>query len=189
MSRIVRISVSESIERVVHIDDGVATKIELLPILPPERMREHLAAELAADGLEVKDGIAAQDLPAEGGGTIQVRVVLETGEVTVRVSHEQEIKLKKTVDGQVDEDYGKAGRDGLREAAKRALEKDAKDAEAKLQQQGTETLEGALRDLRPKIDGVVHRATSRALKEKAAQMGEVQETSEDGDSLVIKVKV
>ncbi|MGZ3478136.1 MAG: hypothetical protein ACXVCJ_26805, partial [Polyangiales bacterium] len=67
MSRAYRIRVSESIERIVHVEDGVATSLEILPILPKERMQELLAKELEGAGLTVKDGVAQKTASSPQG--------------------------------------------------------------------------------------------------------------------------
>jgi hypothetical protein len=58
MSRAYRVTVSGSVERVVHVEDGVCASLELLPILAKERMSEILGAELARRGFSTEDGVA-----------------------------------------------------------------------------------------------------------------------------------
>src|SRR5271170_3671404 len=88
MSRSYRVSVSGSVDRIVHVDDGVCTSLELLPILPRERMTEHLADELVRRGF-TRDGKTARR-PMEDGVVVEVDV--ETGAVTVRVTREVAIE-------------------------------------------------------------------------------------------------
>ena len=38
MSRAIQVRVSESVVRTVHVEDGVQSPLELLPVLPPDRM-------------------------------------------------------------------------------------------------------------------------------------------------------
>jgi hypothetical protein len=60
-----------------------------------------------------------------------------------------------------------------------------------MQEAATKQLEGRLRDLRGEMDQVVSRVTIDALKERAAQLGEIEELHEDAQTgeLTIKVKV
>ena len=54
----------------------------------------------------------------------------------------------------------------------------------------TAKLEGQLRDLREELDGAVNRVTAEALKQRARELGEVQEIHEEPNgSLTIKVRV
>ena len=58
MSRAYRVTVKGSVHRVVHVEDGVCTSLELLPILPQERTGEILGAELARRGFAVENSVA-----------------------------------------------------------------------------------------------------------------------------------
>ena len=49
MSRAYRVSVSESLSKEVRVEDGLCSRLELLPILPKERLGELLAKELEKD--------------------------------------------------------------------------------------------------------------------------------------------
>jgi len=52
MSRAYRISVRESLRRVLRAHDRVSTQLELLEILSPEEMAELLSLELEKGGFE-----------------------------------------------------------------------------------------------------------------------------------------
>ena len=82
MSRAYRIRVSEKLSRVVHVEDGVQTKLELLAILPRDELGEILASELEKEGFS-RDGQHMERTDEEG---VRVRVDLETGAVTVDAS-------------------------------------------------------------------------------------------------------
>ena len=194
MSRAYRIRVSETIERVVHVDDGVATTLELLPVLPAERMRELLARELATAGLTIEDGIATR-LRKDGEAELSIAVELETGTVSVRVSTSQDVQIsadmERSVPEQNTQEHVARVREELRSAATELAEKRVDAATEALRKAATAHLEGQLRDVRRELDQVVHRVTSAALKERAAQIGEIEsidENAADG-TLVIKVKV
>ena len=78
----------------------------------------------------------------------------------------------------------------LRDAAKQALEREAKAEEDALRRKVTEQLEGKLRDLKEELDGAVNRVTGTALKQRAAELGQVEEVHEEANgSITIKVRV
>jgi frataxin-like iron-binding protein CyaY len=188
MSRAYRIAVSETLRRHVKVDDGVQTSVELLPILPADRMCDLLAAELEGLGFE-RDGQTATRVDEDG--TV-VTVDLEEGTVTVRQSAEAELDLSRKGTGSVyDQRQTKEAEKKLRERLKGELEKQAEARTEDLRQEVTEKLERKLKDLQQEIDGAVNRASAGALKEKAASMGEIEEISEDSEtgSLTIRVRV
>lgn len=190
MSRAYRIQVSEGVERVVHVDDGVATTLELLPILPKERMQALLARELEAAGLEL-DGMIARRTTRSPDGAVTVEVDCETGTVTVRVTHEEEVRATIERSRTVVEERKDAEQKRLQTEVEQALEREVERATSELQAKATARLEGELRDARGSLDAVVHRVTAAALKERAAQLGRIEEIAEDeaAGTLTIKVKV
>lgn len=186
MSRAYRISVKESLSRTVQVDDGVCSSIELLPILARERMRELLAAELAQRGF-TRDGTTAT---RKEGADVRVEVDLESGEISVTAEGHQQLELTAERTAVVDADLPGDKENQLRKGAKEALEREAKAEEEALRRQVTERLEGTLRGLKEELDGVVNRVTGTALKQRAAELGEVQEVHEEANgSLTIKVRV
>jgi hypothetical protein len=187
MSRAYRIRISETLERIVHVEDGVATTLEVLPILPRERMTELLARELTAAGLTVDDGIARRTTTsAEGDVTLTVDVA--TGEVTVRVERGEEIRLSAEHE-RVVATPGAEAEARLRAEVQGKLERDAERAADEARQKATARLEAELRDARVELDRVVHRVTAAALKEKAAQLGDVEEIVEDEAAGVLTIRV
>jgi hypothetical protein len=187
MSRMYRIQISESVAKLVHVGDAVASDLEILPILARERMREILAAELAVRGF-TREGEKAS---REDDG-VRVSVDLATGRVTAEASTTEEV----VVEGQ---DVAVVGDRTKQEAATRQararlqaeLERKIDRRERQMQEEATKRLEGRLRDLRGEMDQVVNRVTIEALKERAAQLGEIEELHEDAATgeLTIKVKV
>jgi hypothetical protein len=188
MSRAYRIAVSETLRRHVKVDDGVQTKVELLPILPADRMCDLLEAELEQLGFE-RDGNLARRVEDDG---TEVTVDLEQGTVTVRLSAEADLELTRKGSGSVyDRKQTKKAKEQLKKRVKGELEKQAAAQTEDLRQAVTEKLERKLRDLQREIDGAVNRSTASALKEKAASLGEIEEISEDSEtgSLTIRVRV
>lgn len=188
MSRAYRIRISETLERVVHVEDGVATQLEMLPILPKERMSALLAKELVAAGLVVEDGVARR---VSADGEVTLAVDLASGEVSVRVTRSEDLELQaeraRTID--IDRQNREGIAEELRTEVKAQLEAQAARATEDARKQATARLEGELRDARSELDRVVHRVTAAALKEKAAQLGDIEELSEDEEAGVLTIRV
>ncbi len=186
MSRMYRIRVSETVERMIHVDDGVATDLELLPVLERPRMLDLLGDELARRGF-TRDGTTATRTEADG---VAVTVDLQTGRVTAQVTSTQEVTVEGERTAAVYRDADDIRQD-LRSKLTADLERDIDTKRDALQKEATARLEHTLRDLRGEMDQVVHRVTATALKARAGQLGEIEELSENAETgeLTIKVKV
>lgn len=190
MSRAYRITVRESLRRVVTAKDRISTQLEVLEVLPPEQMSELLARELEQRGYERQGNEMVKEL--ENGVTVAVDP--RTGTVTVQAEGAQQVDLEREKEGRAYDDAGpsaEATRKSLREDARKDLERQASVETAKLQSQVTDRLERELSGLRRELDQAVNRVTAEALKVKAAQMGQIKELTEDpqSGSLTIVVEV
>lgn len=186
MSRAYRISIKESLSRHVQVDDGVCSTLELLPILSKERMRELLAAELAEKGF-VREGETTKRNEGDG---ITTSVDLNTGEVSVTAEGHAEVNLSTERTAVVDNLLAGEREKTLRDAARQSLEREAKAEEEVLRKKVTEKLEDTLRGLKDELDGVVNKVTGTALKQRAAELGQVEEVHEEANgSITIKVRV
>ncbi len=190
MSRAYRIRVRESVNRVVRASDHVSTQLEVLGILPQDQMAELLAQELVRRGFERKANVLSR---VEDGVTISVDVA--TGTVTVRAETETEIELEGLRQGRGDSDWTAAQKamaeENLRKEVKQELDKQFDKRKQVLQEQATNRLEGVLGDVRRELDEAVNRVTAEALKQRAAQIGQIKELTEDPatGSLTIVVEV
>lgn len=190
MSRAYRIKVREAVTREIRAEDSIQTRIEMLEVLPPEEMAELLAKELEARGFQRQDD---GTLIRKGDG-VSITVEPCTGEVTVAAETEQTVKLEGSREGYGYDDIGPSSRtirDRLSAEVRADLEKRAEQSSARLQSEATQKLEKQLAELQPELTKVVNRVTAEALKQKAAQMGDVKEIHEDQESgsLTIKVEV
>lgn len=187
MSRAYRVAINEQLRRHIQVEDGVSARLEVLPILPSERMGELLGAELSGRGF-VREGDKA--VRREQGG-VEVAVDLRTGQLEVLARGEKQVELATEQTAVTDEALRERVEEDLRARAKEDLERQADGARARLAQTLTAKLEGRLKDLRGELDEVVNKVTASALKERAAQLGTIEEISEDPASgtLTIKVKV
>jgi len=192
MSRAYRISVAASgrLSEVVHLEDGVCAPLELLPVLGKERMRELLADELARRGYtrnSKNEKLMGRRL--EDG--VVVEVDLETAGVTVRVTAEAAIEIERAINATATRDNQDAVRQGLQERVDAEVKAQADAQKEAARRAMTSSLEKKLAGLKEELDGVVSRVTGAALKEKARQMGEIEEMSENAETgeLTIKVKL
>jgi hypothetical protein len=180
MSRAYRIRVKESLKRVVRARDGVNTQLEILGVLAPEQMAELLRRELAGRGFQAE---GKQMVRRQKG--VKVTVEPESGAVAVTSELHDKVELEKEKEARVYTDVG-AGADRtkkqLRENLREELEKEAKEHEAELQKKVTDQLEAELEGLRRELDQAVNRVTADALKQKAAQLGQIKEMTEDPQS-------
>ena len=189
MSRAYRIKVRESLRRVLCAHDRVGTQLELLEILPSEQMAGLLAEELKGRGFEEKGGALVRKQKG-----ITVRVDAKTGSVTVEAESSQEAAIEGEKAGRAYDDIGphaKQVQKALREQLRKDLEKQAEQQAAQLQSDVTDRLEQELGGLRRELDQAVNRVTAEALKQKAAQLGQSKEMTEDpqAGSLTIVVEV
>lgn len=191
MSRAYRISVSESLRRVIKGSDHVTSQLEILAVVPPEELSQILADELAQRGFEKQaDGKWRRE--EEG---VAVVVDAATAEVEVRAEISQSVALQSNLTGHYYDESSEVQRkriqDKLREDAREDLEAQAEQRAAELERQATDALERKLRDLQPELDQIVNRVTAEGLKRKASRLGQIKELTEDpaSGSLTIVVEV
>ena len=187
MSRAYRIQVSESEERVIHVDDSLETGIQVLDVLPREEMAELLGEELKEDGYEVEDGIATK---TEDG--VVTEVELATGKLRIAVEAEEEVELTSNENGVYYDDVGPgatASREALKKKAKAGLDQAEERAKEDLQSEITGKLEGVMGDIKGEVNKASGRATIEALKKKAAAAGTIKEISEDKDNGSVTIVV
>lgn len=188
MSRAYRVSVQESLQRILRAEDHVSCQLEMLEILPCEEMSRLLAEELVKLGFVV-EGDTAKRKEKE----ITIEVDLPSATVTVQAAADKSVDLKNAKERRVMDDRGgiAAAEAKLREEAKRELEAQGEQVQSLLQRQVTDQLESHLGDIRKELEGAANRATAEALKKRAAQLGQIKSISEDPEagSLTIVVEV
>ena len=190
MSRAYRISVRESLRKMIKGTDHVSSELELLQILPKENMASLLVGELEQRGFRREGNVLVRE---DDGGTVTIDP--SSGSIKVATEICEEIELENTSQGWADEDFGRRGRaeaeESLRKRAQKDLARQADGKEQRLTEKATAQLEGVLRDLQTELDEVVNRVTAEALKQKAAQIGEIKQVTEDleNGSMTIVVDV
>jgi hypothetical protein len=185
VSRAYRVTVKGSVHRVVHVEDGVCTSLELLPVLPAARTSELLAAELERRGFTRKDGVASR--ASEDG--IVITIELATGAVSVKAEATANIAIETQQTERIQEETLEEGRRAAQKRVERRAESEAAAAETKAREDVTAKLEKKLGDLRRELDSVTARVTADSLKEKARQLGEIEEMSEDAETGELTIKV
>jgi hypothetical protein len=189
MSRAYRIAIKECENRVIRAEDRISTDLELLEVLPADQMAAMLQAELERRGFK-KEG----DVLVRRDNGVTVSVDPQTGTVTVSAEASEKVDIEVQKEGRAWDDVGpgsKQVKESLKKEAKKDIDRKAQEKTAALQTQVTDRLEGQLNDIRDELDKVVNRVTAEALKQKAAQMGQIKEMTEDADTgnLTIVVEV
>lgn len=192
MSRAYQIRVSETVTRVVHVEDGVQMTLDLLPVLPAERLSVLLREELLRRGFQATDEESTVVRDQNG---VVVTINTKTGEV--RVSAQTETTVSKTSDkdesiyrpddSEPTPDVIAATHSRVRQGLEARINRD----EAEMRREVTERLERELQGIRPEIDEITNRVTGTALEEKARQMGEIAQISRDAETgaMVIRVRL
>ena len=189
MSRTYRIQVSEGVQRVVHVEDGVEGAIEVLPILAPERMAELLAVELEKRGYNRTDQGGEIVLVKVGADNVTVEVNVRTGTVKVSIAEDVQVDVTATATGAAE------SIEAAQAAAKRQVAAELEAAVAPrrdaARKEATAKLEAQLAEARPELDAVVSAAMAEALVEKARELGDIEsiEGSVEDGNLTITVRV
>jgi FtsH ternary system domain X5 len=187
MSRAYKIRVKESVNQDLKASDEVCSDLEILEILPGDQMAELVAKELKARGFEEKDGKLVRTKDG-----VSVSVDAKSGEVTVKAEKGETVELETEKEGWGYDDIGPRAsqmRKNLSEQAKAELERRSQRQQERLQGEATEELEGALAGVRKELNDAVNAVTREALKQKAAQIGEIKEMSEDPEAGTLTIKV
>ncbi|MEZ4238805.1 MAG: hypothetical protein R3F59_22160 [Myxococcota bacterium] len=186
MSRAYQIRVAETLTHHVRVDDGIQTNLELIGVLVPERTAEIVAQELEQRGYTI-DGTKARREVAPG---IVVEVDTLEGTVNVRATAEQEIELSAERTVRSYQPDGGDAKDSASEALKSDLARQAAEQDEEARQALSDRLDAALAEIKPELDAVADAVTRAALKERAGQMGEIMEISEnEAGEMTIRVRV
>jgi hypothetical protein len=187
MSRAYRIKVSETVTRVVHVEDGIEGPVDLLGILPPEDMNELLRQQLQTDGFErQEDGSMVKKLDE-----VIIEISPQERRIKASVDQEEEVTAKVKLDGTSYQETRRQAKKDLSTEAQAQAEAQINEERERLQRTVTDQLTGGIQNIQNELDQAINRTTAEALKRRAAQLGEIEEISEDNEtgSLQIRVKV
>lgn len=180
MSRAYRIKLSQKLDKIIRAEDHVSTELELLNILPADQMGQLLGQELEKQGFERKGKSAHRT-----DGAITISVDLETGKVIAKIESSEEVNLKSEQSGRYYDDAPgdkERAEKAVRKQLKEDLDREVNQKTNELQEKLTDQLEGQLSNIRKDLDQAINRATAEALKQKAAQIGQIKELTEDPES-------
>jgi hypothetical protein len=183
-SRPYRLTVKETLHKVLVAEDSVRTKLDLPPILPPEQTSELLARMLRERGFTGEG-----DVLVRTRGGVKAEVHSGTGEVTVSARGSEEIDLSDEGNLPACTPCADRAREALREGLREKLNNEADARKRDLQTQVTDRLEGALMELGCELERVANRVTSSALKRKAAALGEIKKITQDPESGAMTIVV
>lgn len=186
MSRAIHVRVSESVVRIIHVEDGVVSPLEMLPILAPERMADLLANELEALGF-VRDGGTCKRTEPDG---IEITVDLEAATIAVKLAAGAQVEESIERTARVGIERKDSTEAALRDSAIRELDERLAARNDELRRTVTAQLEAKIADLKRELDGAIGRATVGALTEKAAQLGRIEESHQDeAGNVTIRVRL
>ena len=186
MSRAIQVRVSESVVRTIHIEDGVASPLEMLPILPPDRMGDLLARELEDLGF-IRDGDTCKRTEKDG---VEITIDLKAATVAVKLGAGAKVEESVELSARVGVERQASTEQALRDDAIRELDDRLNEKTEALRRKVTQQLEKKVADLKKELDGAIGRATIGALTEKAQQLGRIEEThQDDAGNVTIRVKL
>ncbi|MEN0066353.1 MAG: hypothetical protein AAGA48_29725 [Myxococcota bacterium] len=186
MSRAYEIRVARSLTSHKRIEDGIEARLELLPILDRERTGSLLAEQLKERGWTIEEGVAKREVDG-----VKVEVDTTTGTITLRTDKDLTITVegerrKRSWDERATQDQKV-----LEQELDQALERSVEEKTQKELDQLSEQLERVLTEIKPELDQATDAVNRTALREKAAQLGQIMDIAEDGESgeMTIRVKV
>ena len=193
MSQTYKVRVKQTIRDTVNVGREWRQKIDLLQLLPADRMGGLLALELEKDGWEkAQDGKVTKK---------HDQFDLEFDPVTrqLKIVYEQEQDIELDIDREIDvydylDDESRANQEGHRKVIREA-DAELKEESQLLEKEMLKELESTQDEMLQEIDQVmqdkVEKAQIEALKEKARSLGDIQSISEniEAGEVTIRVKV
>jgi hypothetical protein len=183
-SRPYRITVKETLRKILVAEDSVQTTMDLLPILPPEQTSAILVRVLKEHGFSEEDG----QLVRSSGGVI-TEIDPGTGQVTVSAGSSEEFDESKEGDLPACPPCAERAKESLREGLLEKLANEADERKRDLQTEVSDRLEEALGELGCELERVANQVTSSALKRKAAELGEIKHITQDTETGAMTIVV
>jgi len=188
MSQVYQVRLEGNVTKTIHIDDVMTHKVELTDILTSEEMKTILKQELLKQGWKQEgDNTFVKNEDGE-----KVVWDLETGEVKAKMEKEKRVSIDLEVTGSA------GSRGNAHENAERALKQKENDAQGRISEIEQKELESIAAKLQEneqgrirKINGVLSRVYTEALKQKAATLGSVTsvEEGQSGDDHQVLIRV
>jgi hypothetical protein len=183
-SRPYRITVKETLQKVLVAEDSVQTKLDVLPILPPDQTGEILTKVLKERGFTDQGGTLIRERRG-----VQVEIDPGTGQVTVSTGSSEEVDL--SAEGNLPDctPCAERAKESLREGLQEKLASEANARNRDLQTQVTNRLEGTLVELGCELERVANQVTATALRRKAATLGEIKQITHDNETGAVTIVV
>ncbi len=166
-------------------DDFVTTTLDLLPILPRERMADLVRTALGGRGFTAgDDGVMTRERGGVGiavdpaDGSVMIRA--QDAQEHVHADHDDKGSGSATCCDPCAERARESLREGLRERLSKEYDQHVRD----LQTSTTRRLEAAVVEIHCELERVTEEVLEAALLEKAATMGEVRDVARDADGTV-----
>jgi hypothetical protein len=185
-SRPYRITVKETLNKMLVAEDSVRTRMDLPPVLPPEQNGQILARVLREHGFGDSGG--GGTLVRENRG-VRAEVDPGTGEVTVSADDREAVDLSDEGDLPACTPCAERAKESLRQGLREKLERQAGERERDLQTRVTDRLERALAELGCELERVSNQVAATALRIKAASLGEIKHISHDNETGAVTIVV
>jgi hypothetical protein len=183
-SRPYRITVRESLHKVLVVEDSVRTRLDFPPILPNEQMSAILTGVLQGRGFSPQGDQLIRD-----HGGVRAAIQPLTGEVTVSTHGSEEIDLSDEGDLPSCTPCAERAKESLREGLREKLKHAADERERSLQEKVTDRLEASLVELSCELERVSNQVASKALVQKAATLGEITKITQDPETGAMTIVV
>ena len=193
MSQTYKVRVKQTLRDTVNVGREWRQKIDLLQLLPSDRMGGLLALELEKDGWhKAQDGKVTKK---------HDQFDLEFDPVTrqLKIVYEQEQDIELDIDREIDvydyaDDESRANREGHLKVIQEAdgeLKEEAQLLEKEMLKELESTQEQMLQEIDEMMHDKVEKAQIEALKEKARNLGDIQSISEniEAGEVTIRIKV
>lgn len=182
MSKCYRVRAKGVRQRIVQTQKSRKHRLELLPILSPERMRAEVSEELKNHGFErdLDHSMKRQDE--------EVDLIWDesSGLFEIRITHRERIRAE--VDGEIEAETPDE-KTATEHHLERQLSIQEQAIDQKLEQDFAALLDRLDQDLEPLLLEVQQAAHKKALIEKAGRLGEIETVEDQNGEVVIRVKV
>jgi hypothetical protein len=169
----------------VHVEDGVCTTLDLLPILPKEETAAILIATLRERGFDTSGSVVRR--VEEDGVSLEIDPL--TGAVRLKAEASSRIAIDRERTEHVYEETLEAGTEVARAQIEREAVQAAKEAEKDAQSEVRRVLERRLADVRAELDTIATTVAAEALKKKARTLGEIEELHQNDETGELTIRV
>jgi hypothetical protein len=188
MSQVYQVRLEGNVTRSIHVNDCMTHRVELTDILTTEEMKTTLKQELLKSGWK-QEGDTTFVKVEDGENLVWD---LESGEVKAKIGKEKQVSIDVDVVG------SSGSKRNAHENAERALAHKKEEAQGTIDEMQQKELEKVANQLQSnekervkKINGVLSRVYTQAIKQKAGQLGSITsvEEGQSGDIQQVLIRV